>query len=54
MLNSCGRPVGIIERDVLITMIEFKAWYYRENMLGGNFGGISKTGAISRESVRSA
>jgi hypothetical protein len=27
VLNSYGRPVGIIERDVLITMIERKAWY---------------------------
>ena len=39
VVNSFGRPIGIIERDVLITMIENKAWYYRENMLGGNFGG---------------
>lgn len=39
VLNSYGRPIGIIERDVAITIIENKAWYYRENMLGGNFGG---------------
>ena len=39
VLNSQGRPIGIIERDVLITMIDKKAWYYRETMLGGNFGG---------------
>lgn len=30
VLNSFGRPIGIIERDVLITMIEYQAWYYRE------------------------
>lgn len=29
VVNSQGRPVGIIERDVLITMIEHKAWYNR-------------------------
>ena len=30
VLNGFGRPVGIIERDALITMIEHKAWYNRE------------------------
>lgn len=39
VLNSAGRPVGIIERDILITMIEHKAWYVREGAVGGNFGG---------------
>lgn len=25
--NKHGRPIGIVERDVLITLIEKKAWY---------------------------
>lgn len=39
VLNSYGRPVGIIERDVLITMIERKAWYQRQSRaMSGRFG----------------
>lgn len=28
VLNSSGRPIGIIERDILITLIERHCWYY--------------------------
>jgi CBS domain-containing protein len=37
VLNGFGRPVGIIERDVLITMIENKAWYSRDPGESPNF-----------------
>jgi CBS domain-containing protein len=30
VVNGFDRPIGIIERDVLITMIDNEAWYYRE------------------------
>ena len=29
MVNSDGQPIGIIERDALVTLIEKKAWYSR-------------------------
>ena len=54
VLNSFGRPIGIIERDILITMIEYQAWYYREQMLGGNFGTeSSRSSKKKNESIRS-
>jgi hypothetical protein len=30
--------VGIIERDVLITLIEHQAWYYPDELREANFG----------------
>ena len=40
VLNSGGRPIGIIERDALIVMIEHKAWYTKEGNRGAaKFGG---------------
>jgi hypothetical protein len=30
VLNVHGRPIGIIERDILITLIERYAWYVPE------------------------
>ena len=38
VLNNAGRPIGIIERDVLIAMIEEKAWYQRPSRESGKFG----------------
>lgn len=43
VLNGYGRPIGIIERDILITILEKKAWYDLrvESRLSGNFGARS-------------
>lgn len=38
VLNNFGRPVGLIERDSLIAMIQNKCWYFRESRVSGNFG----------------
>lgn len=38
VMNNQGRPVGLIERDAMIAMIENKCWYYRESRMSGNFG----------------
>jgi len=39
VVNSYGRVVGIAERDVLITLIQHKAWYYPHlNRQTTNFG----------------
>lgn len=32
--NETGRPVGIIERDVLITLIEKQCWYDKDSTNG--------------------
>jgi hypothetical protein len=47
VLNGQGRPIGIIERDVLITMIEKKAWYLEKPI--ANFGGYEE---VRKKSVR--
>jgi hypothetical protein len=39
VLNKFSRPIGIAERDAIITLIEHKVWYYRENATLPNFGG---------------
>lgn len=41
VLNSAGRPIGIIERDALIVMIRNRAWYNKESEERGaaKFGG---------------
>ena len=38
VMNNQNRPVGLIERDAIIAMIENKCWYFRESRLSGNFG----------------
>ncbi len=38
VMNNHDRPVGLIERDAIIAMIENKCWYFRESRLSGNFG----------------
>jgi hypothetical protein len=38
VINSCGRPIGLIERDAIIAMIKNKCWYFRESRLSGEFG----------------
>ena len=38
VMNNQDRPVGLIERDALIAMIENKSWYFRESRVSGNFG----------------
>lgn len=38
VVNSSGRPVGIIERDALIAMIEHKVWYRRKSGESPKFG----------------
>jgi len=35
VVNSQNRPVGLIERDAIIAMIENKCWYFRESRLSG-------------------
>jgi hypothetical protein len=37
-MNNQDRPVGLIERDALIAMIENKSWYFRDSRVSGNFG----------------
>jgi hypothetical protein len=32
VVNSDGQPIGIIERDALVTLIEKKAWYSRNQI----------------------
>ena len=49
VLNNAGRPIGIIERDVLIAMIEEKAWYQRPSRESGKFG--SKIESAHQESI---
>ena len=35
VVNSLNWPVGLIERDALISMIENKCWYFRESRMSG-------------------
>jgi chloride channel 3/4/5 len=37
VVNGRGGAIGIIERDVLITIIENEAWYNRDELLGRSF-----------------
>lgn len=32
VINNQNRPVGLIERDAIVAMIENKCWYYREQI----------------------
>ena len=39
MINGYNRLIGIVERDVLITLIEKEAWYYPDHIRNNsNFG----------------
>jgi hypothetical protein len=38
VLNGKGRPIGLIERDAMISMIENNCWYQREARMSGDFG----------------
>ncbi len=49
VLNSGNRPVGIIERDTLITLIQKECWYYAEDYNEAKFGkdSILKTSSVN-------
>ena len=36
--NNENQPIGLIERDALIAMIENSCWYYRKSKASANFG----------------
>ncbi len=36
--NNENQPIGLIERDALIAMIENSCWYYRKAKASANFG----------------
>jgi CBS domain-containing protein len=42
VMNNMERPVGLIERDALVAMIQNKCWYFRESRLSGDFGAKQK------------
>ena len=48
VMNNQGRPVGLIERDALIAMIENKSWYFRDSRVSGNFGAKEREEIVAK------
>ena len=48
VMNNQDRPVGLIERDAIIAMIENKCWYFRESRVSGNFGKKQKVEIVAK------